>query len=73
MMMKYYGESIYKGIGIGKILFYSNVDYEITKEEDDNVFDVSSEIERFESAKASLLENLMIPIKGPRAGWCRYG
>jgi len=58
MMMKYYGESIYKGIGIGKILFYSNVDYEITKEEDDNVFDVSSEVERFESAKASLLEEL---------------
>lgn len=49
------GKSVLKGIAIGKIYLYKKQEYQLTKE---NVEDVSKEVERVEAAKSKAEEQL---------------
>ena len=54
-MEQFTGKSIFNGIAIGKILFYSKNQHQVKR---DKVEDAETEIARYESAKATAIEQL---------------
>ncbi len=54
-MEQYSGKSIFNGIAIGKILFYSKDQQQVKREK---VADVEAEVARYDAAKATAIEQL---------------